>query len=299
METGPDFFVVGAPRAATTSLYHALGQHPQIFVSALKEPHHHAAPEVADTYYDTTIVDDPAAYASLYSDREPGQVAGDFSTSSMFRHRAAGRIAAQNPEARIVMVLRDPVERALSHHRMDRRDGYTSASLAELIGPTAPDPRFRREYIDVGRYADQIRAYREHFDDRQLLIVLFDDLVADGPATIRRLVEFIGADPDIEAGALEVRNHTGRPRALPERLRRPGLVGGLGRRVNRRLGPRSRRLARRLVYRPERSEPSAEERRLLAEIFEPEIRDLERVIGRDLSNWGVVPDGPDQRERAG
>ena len=299
MESVPDFFVVGAPRAATTSLYHALDRHPQIFAPAIKEPHRFAFPEVADTYYDTTVVDEPSAYAALYRERRPDQVAGDFSTSYLFRHRAAGRIASLRAEAKIVMVLRDPVERALSHHRMDRRDGYTTAPMAELIGPTAADPRFRREYVDVGRYADQIRAYREHFDDRQLHIILFEDLIGDEATTLRHLLDFLGVDPDQGPASLEVRNHTGRPRALAERLRPPGLVGGLGRRLNRRLGPRSRRLVRRLVYRPGRAGPTVDERRLLADIFEPEIRDLERVIGRDLSSWGTVADEPGPRAKAG
>lgn len=278
---GPDFFVVGAPRAATTSLYHALGHHPQIFVPAIKEPHFHACPEVTDTYYDTVIVDDRETYLALFEQRQEGQLAGDFSTSYLFRHRAAGRIHADNPEARIVMVLRHPVDRALSHHRMDRRDGYTMASLRSLLGPTAPDPRFRREYLDVGRYAAQIRAYREYFDDRQLHIILFDDLIADPATTVGQLQDFLGVDR-LDIGPFEIRNHTGTPRTdLGHRLGTNPVATQLGRRLGR--GPR--RLARRLLYRPDRAGPDPEDRSLVAELLANEIEELEGVIGRDLSAW--------------
>lgn len=282
MDAGPDFFVVGAPRAGTTSLYHALDRHPQIFVPAVKEPHYYAWPEVADTYYDTSFVADAAAYLELFADRQPGQLAGDFSTSYLFRHRAASRIRADNPDARIVMVLRHPVERALSHHRMDRRDGYTLASVVDLLGPTAADPRFRREYLDVGRYADQIRAYREHFDDRQIHIILFEDLVGAPTATMRDLFDFLGIDADVDLGPFEARNHTGTSRSdLGRRLQGSPVAAHLGRR----LGRRPRRLARRLLYRPDRTGPDPRDRALLAELLGQEIRELERVIGRDLSAW--------------
>ena len=282
MHAGPDFFVVGAPRAATTSLYHAMARHPQIFVPTVKEPHFYAWPEVADTYYDVDFVSDATAYRALFRDREEGQRAGDFSTSYLFRHRSAARIRADNPEARIVTVLRHPVDRALSHHRMDRRDGYTTAPLAELLGPTASDPRFRREYLDVGRYADQIRAYREHFDDRQLHIVLFDDLTAAPAPTLRRLLEFVGVDPDVDLGSLEIRNHTGSARAgIDGFLRSNRAAAGFGRH----LGRRSRRLARRLLYRVDHTDADPTDRELLTELLGAEIPELERVIGRDLSPW--------------
>lgn len=292
---GPDFFVVGAPRAATTSLYHALGRHPQVFVPAIKEPHFYACPEVTDTYYDTVIVDDEGQYRALYEGRQDGQLAGDFSTSYLFRHRAAGRIHSDNPEARIVMVLRHPVDRAISHHRMDRRDGYTLASIRELLGPTAPDPRFRREYLDVGRYAAQIRAYREYFDDRQLHIVLFDDLVADPAATLGQLLQFLGLD-DADIGPLEVRNHTGAPRSdLGHRLGTNPVAAQLGRRLGR--GPR--KLARRLLYRPDRAGPDPEDRALLVELLANEITELEGVIGRDLSAWTEDASVPTPAEDGG
>lgn len=282
MDAGPDFFVVGAPRAATTSLYHAVARHPQIFVPAVKEPHFYAWPEVADTYYDTSFVSDDADYLALFAGRESGQIAGDFSTSYLFRHRAASRIRGDNPDARIVMVLRHPVERALSHHRMDRRDGYTLASLPDLLGPTAPDSRFRREYVDVGRYADQIRAYREHFDDRQLHIILFDDLVAAPGATLGRLFEFLGVDAEVDIGPFEARNDTGRSRSLlGQRLQGSPVAAQLGRRM----GRRPRRLARRLLYRPDRTGFDPADRALLHELLADEIQELQRVIGRDLSAW--------------
>jgi len=297
MDAGPDFFVVGAPRAATTSLYHALGRHPQVFVPSVKEPHFYAWPEVADTYYDTSFVSEAADYLALFAARQPGQIAGDFSTSYLFRHRAASRIRADNPDARIVMVLRHPVERALSHHRMDRRDGYTMASLTDLLGPTAPDPRFRREYLDVGRYADQIRAYREHFDDRQLHIILFDDLVGAPGATIRRLFGFLGVDVEVEVGAFEARNDTGTSRSpLGRRLQGSPVAAELGRR----LGRRPRRLARRLLYRPDRTGPDPRDRAMLAELLGSEIRELEQVIGRDLSAWADPEPRPtDEPESTG
>ena len=283
--------MVGAPRAATTALYHSLGQHPDVFVPPVKEPHFFSWPEVGDTYYRSprrtggagrgAFVGDKTAYLDLYRSRGSGQLAGDFSTSYLFRPEAAERIHRRRPDARIVMVLRDPAERALSHHRMDLRDGYTDQPLRALIAPDAHDPRFRREYIDVGRYASQVERQLHTFGSDRVHIVWFDELTADPDATLGALHRFLGIESRTEERVLAVRNSTGSPRSTTAARVAPALARAVGPVA----GPRFRRLGRALLFRsePPPAEPGLREE--LVDLFRADVEALERLIDRDLTAW--------------
>lgn len=282
VQEGPDFFVVGAPKTATTSLHHYLSQHPDLFVPSIKEPHYFSWPEVADTYYRTTFVTTEPAYRALYEPCPAESVSGDFSTSYLFSQTAAARIHAHRPDARIIISLRDPVERAVSHYRMDLRDGYTSASLGSLVDASAPDPRFRREYIDVGRYAHQIVRYTDRFPPEHVHFILFDDLMLDPKREVRRLLRFLGVDEHQEIDVSGKRNTAGRPRSpVAARMIRSTVAH----RVVSVLPERPRSILRRSLLRPETAAPSADLHEALADEFVGEIDVLEEMLGRDLGAW--------------
>lgn len=282
MHEGPDFFVVGAPKAATTTLYEHLGRHPDLFVPTIKEPHYFSWPHVADTYYRASFVSTEAAYGALYAQCPEGALAGDFSTSYLFSEIAAGRIRDRLPNAKIIIVLRDPVERALSHHRMDVRDGYTSEPIETLIAPSASDPRFRREYIDVGRYAQQIQRYTERFPSEQIKIVLFDDLVGDTQLGVRGILEFLGVDVNHEIDESTARNVSGVPRSsVSARIVRSSVTA----RFAATLPPRLRALARRTLLRSEDLSTPTLASKTLALEFAGELDMLEELLGIDLAPW--------------
>ncbi len=262
-----------------------MARHPDVFLPSVKEPHFFSWPEVTDTYYRATIVGDEVDYLALYGGRQAGQLAGDFSTSYLFRTEAAARIHHRRPDAAIVIVLRNPAERALSHYRMDVRDRNTDRPLADLIAEPTEDQRFRREYIDVGRYANQVRRYLDTFPAEQIHIVLFDDLVTAPATSLTELYRFLGLEVRPPLLDLAPRNESGEARFSAAGRLGPSVVAALGPR----LGRRARRAGRAILYRPSPGDAEHPLRAELTELFADDVEELERLIERDLSAWKRQP----------
>lgn len=276
------FFLIGAPRCATTSLFTWFETHPEVYVPEMKEPHYFACPEVQDTYYDVPIISEADEYSRLYQARPPGILAGDFSSSYLFRDVAAKRIKQVVPEAKIIAVLRNPVERSISHYRMDYRDGYTSEPLEEILRSTHRDPRFRREYLSVGRYSRSIRRWQDQFPQEQIKVIFYDDLVSEWTTTTNNLSAFLGISE--LKGQQQFRNAgTGPPAQVLRRLSRSNTA----RRVANRVSPATRqRLIATLSAPAPHIQPSTVRR--LQDIFAAEIDVLEVQLDRDLSHWRIL-----------
>ncbi len=117
----PNFFLVGAPKSGTSSFYEYLSAHPDIYLPKVKELHYFAYPEVADTYYDVPFVASESEYLGLFDNRRGEKCAGDLSPSYLYRELAADRIQRFQPDAKIIISLRNPIKRAISHYLMDVR----------------------------------------------------------------------------------------------------------------------------------------------------------------------------------
>jgi hypothetical protein len=277
----PDFFLVGAPKAGTTSMYRYLAQHPEIFVPDIKEPHYFSYPEVADTYYDTRIVKTFEEYRRLFRDAEPCQQAGDFSTSYLYHKGAAHRIADICPDARVLVSLRNPVDRAISHYLMDVRDGYQPGPLMSYINPAAREDRFFREYIEVGQYVDQVQRYLSLFGKDRVFIILFEEFTADPLKSVSAVLKFLDLkmDSDLDTGSTYNKFQMYRG-ATARRIAKSDYVQTLSK-----LLPSKLRSAARQLFVTTRKPSFDEEREQLREIYKEEIIRLQKIIDRDLSHW--------------
>lgn len=211
----PDFIIIGAAKAGTTSLYEVLSTHPAVFMSTPKEPEFFAR----DDRYAGGI----AAYARLFEPAAPGQICGEASTlyslATLFPETPA-RIRASVPDVRLVYVLREPVARAYSYYvqLVKNRQNATRVPLVprrfeECLFPEAHPGRAPRDaffadfdahlpdspelFLAGSDYGRQIKAYLAHFDRSQMHFVLFEQLMADPSAVLRDLFAFLGIDPDL------------------------------------------------------------------------------------------------------
>jgi hypothetical protein len=197
----PEHFVVaGAQRSGTSFLARLLDLHPQIDVARplRPEPKFFLRPEAAAA--------GRAEYEALFPPAGPQvRLRGEKSTSYLERSEAAERIHRLLPAARLVFVLRDPVERALSNYRFSVDHGVETAGMEvafreeEARREDYPRDRFSVSpfaYLRRGDYADLLRPFAERFPREQLILVLFDDLVRDAAGTLARLLVRLGADPD-------------------------------------------------------------------------------------------------------
>lgn len=209
----PDFVVIGAAKSGTTSLYRLLGQHGDIFVPDTKEPEFFAR----DTHYAKGI----DSYAALFAAARPDQIIGEFSTIyslSPFFPKTAERMAAHAPQARLIYVMRQPVERAysfyvqiLKNYQNVTGDLNVHRCFEEFIDPARHSTAAPREKVfsqanahlpDTPElclagsdYPAQIAVWLAHFPPEQILFLKFEDFVADRPGTLRRITDFLGVAP--------------------------------------------------------------------------------------------------------
>lgn len=191
-----DFFLVGAAKAGTTSIYRILDSHPQVFMSEPKEPNFFTSEDLRQHGYLSRVrtVSSRADYDRLFAMATPGQVLGEASVSYLAYRGTARKIFAYNPAARIIISLRDPVMRAISHHAMDQRLGYCKYPLEEIFRSPADYPVHFFQYFDNGLYFSRVTEYMEIFPASHIHVIMFPALAGNQQMCATRLLSFLGVD---------------------------------------------------------------------------------------------------------
>jgi hypothetical protein len=298
----PTFFMVGAARSGTTSMYEYLRQHPEIYMPSTvagKEPSYFCdlvAPW-ASRYRDYD------SYVSLFAKGRGRTAVGDASTNYLVAPESAGRIRERYPQAKIVMILRNPAERAYSLYRYICNWGFEDAPTFEKglarEASRLGNARFMKDwqllyhaflYYHSGLYAEQVSRYLEVFPREQVHVLLFDDLKNDALAAVRGVYRFLGVDAEFEPD-LDPRNASQFPLSVKLQAfvsrrwngnplyprtpirRRDKMHYPIAMSINAMLGQ----------YRKERMRP--ETRRALLDRFRPDIVKTAPLIGRSLDRW--------------
>jgi hypothetical protein len=282
----PSFFIIGAPKAGTTTLYEYLWRHPGLFMCEPKEPCFFSDESVWGRGWDW--------YRSLFSGATDDQLCGEASTGyTRWPHTsdAPARIAATYPDAKLIYILRHPVERAYSHYAHHMRYGVTM-TFEEALQRNAI-------YVDCSLYMNQLDRYLRFFARNQLQLLLFDELTTDPADMLRRIQEFIGVRPmDLIGDGVVVANTGGARLLLSERLGRVFTrVGSMpGMPLVKQMVPKSWRtklffmvsnspVGKLLVYDYRLPPMKPETRTMLLRRFEAETQRLEVFLGRELPSW--------------
>jgi hypothetical protein len=223
----PNFFIVGAAKAGTSSLYAYLRQHPQVYMSAVKEPHYFSQIEPSDgQHYRMRTMTDRESYLKLFRKTNGALAVGEASPSYLWDERAPHRIRERVPEARIIILLRDPIERAHSHYLMNVRENTQPLPFYEALREDQSKPNkswtTANLYIELGQYASQVERYLGLFGPERVLVLMFEDLKRDPATLVRRSARFLGVD-DEPVADMELGIGPYNAYALP----RGGLVRGL------------------------------------------------------------------------
>ena len=272
-----NLFLVGAPRAGTTSLFEYLSRHPAIFAPVEKEPHR----------YDEDVLDGRRAmadddYRALYADATNERWRLDGSALYLYSSQALEAVAAVDG-AHAVIVLRDPVELIASWHGLLVATGSEPhADLADALADRSPDLPFERRYLEIARFSPHVERWLERLGAGRVHVLLFEDVTGPRSAAVcEGLLASLGLDAR-ELGPFPHLNTYRRP--APVRLTgSPAL-----RRLARAVLPRS--LRRRLWWtanaaltpHAERPPVPAPVRAQLERELEPDVRRLGTLIGRDV-----------------
>lgn len=300
----PHFIIVGAARAATTSLHYYLTRHPQIAMSRIKEPNFFLfdrgtdppTPLVApDARLLAKSVVTPRDYHRLFA-RPDGGVAGEASPLYLYVRETPALIAAANPATKIIVVVRDPIERARSHFMSvagASLNGDTVGAFRRAIEPELAEPGYTpyaigAHYLRLGRYGEQVARYLDCFPPDQLLVLSFDEVAHHTPIALARICDFIGVDPGFDFGALAPHNSSRRRGREPRRLAsmlsqvQPRLKGALPPSV---VAPLARLRARALSAPAEYTALPDELHRTLADYFRADVEHLRSLTDVDTKNW--------------
>ena len=198
-----DFFIVGAPKSGTTSLYHYLSEHPQVEMSSQKEPDYFSDKAIHEQgmYYAKNRVDTLDKYESLFVQKE-SVVYGEASVSYLFYENVAEDIKKYNPNAKIIIMLRNPIERAFSHYLMDYRLGLISDSFENIIAKKSKHKNahlFYQQYIEVSKYATQIQRYLDFFEKESILFIDYEDFKKNVSKTVGKVYDFLNISAEFAA----------------------------------------------------------------------------------------------------
>lgn len=297
LRRGPDFFLVGAAKSGTSSLANYLAQHPSVFMTEPKEPHFFgelARPPVRE-------VKGMSEYLGLFRGAPEGAKAGEASTSYLYSPEAAREIQAFRPDAKILVILRDPVDRAYSQYWNQVREGVEPLGFEEALRAEperiARGWRYGFHYVEAGRYAGQVARYLELFGPQNVNVHLFEDLKEDADGVSRDVFSFLGVDPSAEIRADKAHNPSGSPkspvaalgvngaillfRVLGRQWRKRGLSGS-PRLVEKLKGAKDWMLEKNSAPVPT-MDPAT--RAKLKETFAEDVLSLQDLIGRDLTRW--------------
>jgi hypothetical protein len=209
----PDFFLMGAPKAGTSALHSALAAHPRLFLSPVKEPKYYMcgdSPPPAyrgpgDAHSNQEWIWQRERYLALFDQAPEGVLRGESTPFYLYNRDARRRIAADNPDARLIAVLRDPVDRAYSNWMHLWMDGLEPrADIVEAVSHEqqridagwAPFWHYR----GLGMYGRQVKDLYDHFPREQVLLLRYRSLVDEPDQVLNRVFGFLGVEgADIEA----------------------------------------------------------------------------------------------------
>lgn len=290
--TLPNFLILGAQKAGTTSLYFYLAQHPEIYMSPVKEPHFFTFGDGNTNYKDpdfdpNRLVIDFQAYQSLFDGVTNEKAIGEASPSYLYNPRAVQQIKTYIPSAKFIAVLRNPIERAFSNYMHCRRDGRETFSTFESA-LAQETQRINSGWSDLwhyqqqGFYFEQLSRYFANFNPNQIKIFLYDDFQKKPHEMVKQILEFLDVDPTWTPDISAKHNVSGVPRnslAL-------NIIKGAKpfNRAFKRIVPSTTRKALRelILVRPT---ISTSVRESLEELYFEDVLKVQALIDRDLSHW--------------
>lgn len=293
----PNFFIVGAPKCGTTALYTYLKAHPEVFMpEKVKEPHFFAT-DLKMLH----LVQKPEEYFELFASATNAKALGEASTRYLYSRHAAKNIHACCPHAKIIIMLRSPIEMIYALHSQHLRscvETYTSFSNAldaeerRLTGKEDVAPKISPEilaYRKTGLYTEQIKRYFQFFPQEQIKFIFFDDFSSNTGKIYSEVLNFLEVDPDFTIEFKKINPNQGYLLYSLHRLlhKRPYPLQTLVQKII----PKSLRNGLFMLLRNANSwkkkrpplDPAL--RNSLCDYFQDDISKLSQLTGRDLLHW--------------
>lgn len=266
----PSFVVIGAMKGATTWIAHQLRNHPQLWLPGA-EPH----------YFSSEYDRGPAWYASLFDAAPADRIIGEKSADYLAHPLAAERMAAMIPSARLIVQLRDPVQRAYSDYCMLFRRGWVSGDPAKYLKGANPE---KSRFLSGGLYGAHLRRFLQHYQRDQIQVILYESVREMPEQVIADVCTHIGVPVHIAPEEVASRKNDSASPMLPLPLRRVlqpmrPMLDPL--RANRHLAKLRASLAAPVRYPP----LTDELQQMLRDFYRDDILLLQDILQMDLRHW--------------
>lgn len=311
----PDFFVVGTQKSATTTLYQALSQHPAVFVPSIKEPNYFCSDisqqllilsandksrlfvvennKQLESLLKRDVLTAHVVHEDLYLDlfraAKPGMLKGDFSVNYLYSEKAAAEIKRVCPTARIIAVLRNPVDRAYSQYAMsvmlgvEHRD-FSTAIREEMAEGFQMVNINSNGYLGRGLYCKQLKRYFDEFPKEQILVIRFEDLIGKNQDTMSAICTFLGV-PKMEFHLThEFVGKEARFARINCLLTRYSIRRFLGNLLSRKFKDK---LKESYYVSGVKQKMLDADRKILCDFFREDVAELEKLLGHSYSSWSA------------
>lgn len=296
----PNFFIVGAQKCGTTSLYSWLRCHPEVFMPNWKEPHYFSSIDLTTNprYANTLkVVSDLGEYKKLFANANSCSAVGEASPSYLWDSEAPGKISMILPHAKIIILLRDPVERAYSEYQMLVTAGLETRSFSQAVEEESKRSSVEwgsgPMYLELSKYGHQVQRYLQSFDLNQIHFISQKNLDENPLEVMRRLSKFLDIDGEYWStiNFSEYKKNTG---GMPKnRFSRWALSSSGLRRVGRIFVRKELRdfVAKKLFIKPGSKETLDKKAiKIIWDTCESEIRRLEEITNINWESlWKTFP----------
>lgn len=302
----PNFIVIGAAKAGTSSLHYYLSQHPEIYMSPLKEPRFFALEgerlnfQNPDQSINHTSITTLANYQALFEGVTNESAIGEASPLYLSSNKACNRIHHYIPDVKLIAILRNPVDRAFSCYTHLLREGYEKLSFEEALAEE--EHRVKNNwahlwhYAGAGFYYPHLKEYFETFNHNQIKIYLYEEFNQNSTEIVRDICRFLKVSDDFQPDLTRV-NVSGIPKSrllhnffVKKNILRTAIQQTVPTKLR-------KTVARSLKNQNLGKKPTlnAETRRKLIELYRSDILSLESLIDRQLSHWLVVEQSASSR----
>jgi hypothetical protein len=288
----PTFVIIGAAKAGTTALYWYLADHPEVFMSPVKETNYFAFgldddghPLYGDPELHRFPIRSFAEYEALFAGSDGALAVGEASPIYLECPQSAARIREVVPGARIVCFLREPVDRAYSDYLMYLRARGRRLDPDRDLTPDAPWARPESHWMQISRYHGALSRYYERFPREQIDVFLFDDLKTDAAACVRAVFATVGVDPGFDPDLETPHNIGGLPssRTLERVLTSRSVRRVVEPWIPRKVSDAVRRVRTKNL---KKAPPLPDQLRVeLLRHFQDDIGETASLIGRNLDHW--------------
>ena len=314
----PNFFLIGTVKGGTTSLFHYLSQHLDVYLSPIKEVNYFSAKDIDESKFakdyrhdiridlkkyfkegmpypvHITHITNEEDYLHLFSKVKTEKAIGEMSLSYMLYENVPQEIFKTYPNAKIMAILRNPAERAYSQFVMNLKQGKILEKdfLKEIIADDKKPVKgwgANHQYLMIGKYYEQLKRYYDIFPSKQIKIFLFDDFKAHPNAVVKEMFEFLEVDSNLNIDTSKKVNEGGVPKLkkINYLLNQSGIISWAKNNL-----PHSwRQPFKKLMYNNKKEiipKMSTEERQFLIDYYREDILLLETLINRDLKKWLTV-----------